>query len=88
MGVAVGGGWQSLVAYINIGCYYIVGLPAGILLGFTFGFGVMGIWSGMIGGIVLQTLSLIVVISLTNWNKETVEAESRIKKWGGPSDAE
>ncbi|TYG83048.1 hypothetical protein ES288_D01G137600v1 [Gossypium darwinii] len=87
-GVAVGGGWQSLVAYINIGCYYIVGLPAGILLGFTFGFGVMGIWSGMIGGIVLQTLSLIVVISLTNWNKETVEAERRIKKWGGPSDGE
>ncbi|XWS14628.1 hypothetical protein CRYUN_Cryun35bG0025500 [Craigia yunnanensis] len=40
-GVAVGAGWQSLVAYINIGCYYIVGLPAGILLGFTFGFGVM-----------------------------------------------
>nr|KJB14540.1 hypothetical protein B456_002G130000 [Gossypium raimondii] len=87
-GVAVGGGWQSLVAYINIGCYYIVGLPAGCLLGFTFGFGVMGIWSGMIGGIVLQTLSLIVVISLTNWNKETVEAERRIKKWGGPSDGE
>ncbi|CAI0425449.1 unnamed protein product [Linum tenue] len=39
-GVAIGAGWQSLVAYINIGCYYIVGLPAGILLGFTFGFGV------------------------------------------------
>ncbi|CAI0465503.1 unnamed protein product [Linum tenue] len=38
--VAIGAGWQSLVAYINIGCYYIVGLPAGILLGFTFGFGV------------------------------------------------
>ncbi|KAF5942899.1 hypothetical protein HYC85_020541 [Camellia sinensis] len=40
-GVAIGAGWQSLVAYINIGCYYIVGLPAGILLGFTFGLGVM-----------------------------------------------
>jgi Na+-driven multidrug efflux pump len=39
LGVAVGAGWQSLVAYINLGCYYIVGLPAGILLGFTFGFG-------------------------------------------------
>lgn len=39
-GVAVGAGWQWIVAYINIGCYYIVGLPAGILLGFTFGFGV------------------------------------------------
>ncbi|KAF8022878.1 hypothetical protein BT93_F0404 [Corymbia citriodora subsp. variegata] len=41
-GVAVGAGWQSIVAYINIGCYYIIGLPAGILLGFKFGFGAMG----------------------------------------------
>ncbi|KAJ7966696.1 Protein DETOXIFICATION [Quillaja saponaria] len=39
-GVAIGAGWQSLVAYINIGCYHIVGLPAGILLGFVFDFGV------------------------------------------------
>ncbi|EEF52516.1 protein DETOXIFICATION 33 [Ricinus communis] len=82
-GVAVGAGWQSLVAYINIGCYYVVGLPAGILLGFTFGFGAMGVWSGMIGGICLQTIILIIVTSITNWNKEAEEAESRVKKWGG-----
>ncbi|KAF3778993.1 DETOXIFICATION 33 protein [Nymphaea thermarum] len=69
-GVAVGAGWQAVIAYINIGCYYIVGLPAGILLGFKFNLGVEvnslepyslepqivhGIWGGMIGGIVLQT---------------------------------
>ncbi|RDY04719.1 Protein DETOXIFICATION 33, partial [Mucuna pruriens] len=82
-GVAVGAGWQSLVAYINIGCYYVVGLPAGILLGFTFGLGAEGIWSGMIGGIVLQTIVLIVVTSITNWEKEAKEAESRVRKWGG-----
>ncbi|KAK1556002.1 hypothetical protein Q3G72_034460 [Acer saccharum] len=39
-GVAVGAGWQATVAFINIGCYYIVGLPLGIFLGFTFAFGV------------------------------------------------
>ncbi|XLT26364.1 hypothetical protein HN873_057656 [Arachis hypogaea] len=82
-GVAVGAGWQALVAYINIGCYYIVGLPAGILLGFTFGFGAEGIWSGMIGGIALQTIILIIVTSVTNWRKEADVAESRVKKWGG-----
>ncbi|KAK2994809.1 hypothetical protein RJ640_021041 [Escallonia rubra] len=82
-GVAIGAGWQSKVAYINIGCYYIFGLPAGILLGFTFGLGVMGIWGGMIGGILLQTIILIVVTSLTNWTKEANEAESRVKRWGG-----
>lgn len=34
-GVAVGGGWQALVAYINLGCYYIFGLPLGYLLGYV-----------------------------------------------------
>ncbi|XP_059633683.1 protein DETOXIFICATION 33 [Cornus florida] len=82
-GVAVGAGWQSLVAYINIGCYYIIGLPAGIILGFTFDFGAMGIWSGMIGGICLQTIILVVVTKFTNWRKEANEAESRVKRWGG-----
>ncbi|KAK7291157.1 hypothetical protein RIF29_06081 [Crotalaria pallida] len=82
-GVAVGAGWQSLVAYINIGCYYVFGLPAGILLGFTFNFGVEGIWSGMIGGIALQTIILIAITSLTNWRKEAEQAASRVRKWGG-----
>ncbi|XP_052191502.1 protein DETOXIFICATION 33 [Diospyros lotus] len=82
-GVAVGAGWQHIVAYINIGCYYIVGLPAGILLGFTLGLGVMGLWGGMLGGICLQTLILIVITSITNWNKEAAAAETRVKEWGG-----
>ncbi|KAK6115407.1 hypothetical protein DH2020_007676 [Rehmannia glutinosa] len=82
-GVAVGAGWQSIVAYINIGCYYIVGLPLGILLGFVFNFGAMGIWGGMIGGVCLQTLILIVITSSRNWDKEAAEAESRVKRWGG-----
>ncbi|KAM7522291.1 hypothetical protein LguiA_012193 [Lonicera macranthoides] len=39
-GVAVGSGWQTWVAYINIGCYYFVGLPIGILLGWVFNLGI------------------------------------------------
>lgn len=39
IGVAVGAGWQAIVAYINIGCYYVVGLPLGIVLGFVVDFG-------------------------------------------------
>ncbi|KAL5204448.1 hypothetical protein ABZP36_009319 [Zizania latifolia] len=33
-GVAIGAGWQSLVVFINIGCYYLVGIPFGVLFGF------------------------------------------------------
>ena len=32
--------------------------------------GLQGIWSGMIGGICLQTLILIVITSMTNWKTE------------------
>lgn len=38
-GVAVGYGWQSLVAYINMGSYYLIGMPLGIILGSVLGFG-------------------------------------------------
>jgi len=35
-GVAVGSGRQAVVAYINIGSYYLVGIPLGVLLGWLF----------------------------------------------------
>jgi Na+-driven multidrug efflux pump len=38
-GVAVGCGWQAFVAYVNVGCYYIIGLPLGAVLGFKFNLG-------------------------------------------------
>ncbi|CAH2077961.1 unnamed protein product [Thlaspi arvense] len=82
-GVAVGGGWQSLVAYINLGCYYIFGLPFGYLLGYKANLGVMGLWSGMIAGTALQTLLLMFVLYKTDWNKEVEETTERMKKWGG-----
>lgn len=40
-GVAVGSGWQSYVAYINLGCYYLIGVPLGFLMGWGFHQGVM-----------------------------------------------
>ena len=39
-GVAIGSGWQALVAYVKIGSYYLVGVPVGIVLGWPMGFGV------------------------------------------------
>lgn len=80
-GVAVGCGWQTFVAYVNVGCYYVVGVPVGSLLGFYFKLGAKGIWSGMIGGTVMQTLILIWVTFRTDWNKEVQEALKRLDKW-------
>lgn len=80
-GVAVGCGWQAFVAYVNVGCYYGVGIPLGSLLGFYFKLGAKGIWSGMMGGTAMQTLILIWVTFRTDWNKEVEEAKKRLNQW-------
>ncbi|XP_020573873.1 protein DETOXIFICATION 40-like [Phalaenopsis equestris] len=82
-GGGVGCGWQAFVAYVNVGCYYIVGIPAGVVLGFDFGFGLgaKGIWSGMISGTFMQTLILLWVTFRTNWSEEVEKAQQRLEAW-------
>ena len=36
IGVAVGAGWQSVGAYVNIACYYLIGVPIGVVLGYVY----------------------------------------------------
>ncbi|KAL5718164.1 Protein DETOXIFICATION 29 [Ranunculus cassubicifolius] len=81
-GVAIGAGWQALVAYVNVACYYVFGIPLGLILGYKVNLGVMGIWFGMLAGTVLQTCILFSMTYRTNWNKEASEAGDRIKQWG------
>ncbi|CDY34637.1 BnaC08g41960D [Brassica napus] len=80
-GVAVGCGWQAFVAYVNIGCYYFVGIPIGYVLGFTYDMGAKGIWTGMIGGTLMQTIILLIVTIRTDWDKEVETASRRLDKW-------
>lgn len=80
-GVAVGSGWQSMVAYVNIGTYYLIGIPMGILLGWLFKLGVLGIWAGMIGGTAVQTLILAIITIRCDWDKEAMIASTRMDKW-------
>ncbi|CAN1124167.1 Protein DETOXIFICATION 40 [Linum perenne] len=92
-GVAVGCGWQAFVAYVNVICYYVVGVPLGVVLGFYFELGAKGIWSGMLSGTVTQTLILLWVTYRTDWKKEVLDllilnndvqvetAERRLDMW-------
>jgi len=36
-GVAVGAGWQKYVTVVNLACYYLVGIPSGLFLGYVVG---------------------------------------------------
>nr|WAU17108.1 MATE2 [Alopecurus myosuroides] len=80
-GVAIGSGWQALVAYVNIGSYYLVGVPIGIVLGWPLGFGVRGIWSGLIGGTAVQTLVLAYLTMRCDWDEEANTTSTRMRKW-------
>lgn len=40
LGVAIGSGWQAIVAYVNLATYYVIGLPIGCVLGFKTSLGV------------------------------------------------
>ncbi|XP_074289982.1 protein DETOXIFICATION 35-like [Silene latifolia] len=82
-GVAIGGGWQAVVAYINLGSYYCFGIPLGYLLGYVFKLGITGIWGGMISGTAVQTLILLFILCRTNWNTEVEETVGRMQRWGG-----
>ncbi|KAM1014154.1 hypothetical protein ACFX15_043284 [Malus domestica] len=85
-GVAVGSGWQAWVAYINLFCYYIIGLPLGFVMGWVADLGVTGIWGGMIlGGTAVQTVILGIVTSRRDWEKEAQKASQRVNKWSTPN---
>ncbi|KAG8087375.1 hypothetical protein GUJ93_ZPchr0010g9610 [Zizania palustris] len=81
-GVAVGSGWQALVAYVNVGSYYLVGVPIGVILGWPLHFGVGGIWSGLIGGTAVQTLILAYLTIRCDWDEE-VNSIQLATKWIG-----
>ncbi|XP_055801769.1 protein DETOXIFICATION 41 [Solanum dulcamara] len=85
-GVAVGSGWQAVVAYINLATYYCIGLPIGCFLGFKTSLQAAGIWWGMIVGVILQTFSLFILTARTNWNTEVAKAAYRLNEAGNRED--
>ncbi|KAG6692622.1 hypothetical protein I3842_10G123800 [Carya illinoinensis] len=79
--IAVGAGQQSVVAYVNIGCYFLIGVPAGVFLGYLVHLGIKGIWIGMIIGVVAQSLVLGYITFKTDWNEQVKKASERLNRW-------
>ncbi|KAI3981113.1 hypothetical protein MKX01_032253 [Papaver californicum] len=77
-GMAVGAGWQGVVAYVNIASYYIIGLPLGIYMGLVLHWGVVGLWGGVIVGVGVQTIILLIMAWRTDWDKEIRLSKERI----------
>ncbi|GMI63657.1 hypothetical protein like AT1G15150 [Hibiscus trionum] len=77
-GVAKGCGWQHIGAYVNVGAFYVVGLPVGIVLGFVAHLNARGLWLGIVAGSLLQTILLSLYAIFTDWEKQVTKAKERI----------
>uniref|UniRef100_J3MEB7 Protein DETOXIFICATION n=1 Tax=Oryza brachyantha TaxID=4533 RepID=J3MEB7_ORYBR len=85
-GVARGCGWQKIGACVNLGAYYIVGIPSAYLIAFVLHVGGTGLWLGIICGLLVQVLLLMAITLCTNWDKEAANAKDRVFSSSLPSD--
>ncbi|KAG2401260.1 Protein DETOXIFICATION 14 [Vigna angularis] len=77
-GIARGCGWQHLGAYVNLGAYYVFGIPIAAILGFWVQFRGKGLWIGILIGAFCQTAMLLLITMCTNWKKQAIEARENI----------
>ena len=66
-GVLRGAGNTKTPMYANLMAHWLVGLPTGYLLCFQFGYGVYGLWLGLLTG-----LTLVAVLLLFVWSRQRV----------------
>ncbi|XP_021909340.1 protein DETOXIFICATION 16-like [Carica papaya] len=85
-GIARGCGWQKIGAFINLGSYYLVGIPSAILMSFVLHLGGKGLWLGIICALLVQLICLLLVTIRTNWEEEAKKARERVYGSGIPVD--
>ncbi|KAJ1437823.1 Multi antimicrobial extrusion protein [Sesbania bispinosa] len=77
-GAARGCGWQKIGAFINLGSYYLVGIPSAIFFAFVMHIGGKGLWLGIICALVVQVSCLLIITIRTDWEKEAKKAKERV----------
>ncbi|XP_074284634.1 protein DETOXIFICATION 49-like [Silene latifolia] len=74
-GVLRGTARPKVGANINLGCFYLVGMPVAIWLGFVVGLGFQGLWFGLLAAQGSCVVTMLVVLYRTNWEAEAKRAE-------------
>uniref|UniRef100_A0AAY3ZUL1 Multidrug and toxin extrusion protein n=1 Tax=Denticeps clupeoides TaxID=299321 RepID=A0AAY3ZUL1_9TELE len=69
-------GKQKIGAICNVFGYYGLGLPIGASLMFAAKQGVMGLWTGLFVGVLVQTVIIVVYLIKLNWKKATQEVSA------------
>ncbi|WCJ42396.1 MATE efflux family protein [Euphorbia peplus] len=78
-GTCRGCGWQKIGTFVNLGSYYIVGIPLAAILAFVFHVGGKGLWIGITVAMFVQAICLSTITLSTNWDKQAKIAMDRVR---------
>ncbi|PKA57227.1 MATE efflux family protein DTX1 [Apostasia shenzhenica] len=82
-GVLRGSARPAQAAHVNLGAFYLVGMPVSVGLGFGFGVGFCGLWMGLLAAQVCCAGLMLYVVGTTDWLAQA--HRSRILTGGGAS---
>ncbi|KAK1421418.1 hypothetical protein QVD17_23734 [Tagetes erecta] len=74
-GVLRGTARPKIGANINLGCFYLVGMPVAVVLGFFMGFDFKGLWLGMLAAQMSCVVTMLLVLWRTDWEFEADRAK-------------
>ncbi|XP_028797896.1 protein DETOXIFICATION 12 [Neltuma alba] len=77
-GIARGCGWQHIGAYINLGAFYLCGIPLAATLSFWAKLRGKGLWIGIQFGSFVQTVLLAIITCRINWEQQARDARRRL----------
>ena len=77
-GALRGSGRQSLGAKLNFSAYYLLGIPFGSVLAFSFHKGLEGMWIGLSAALSTIAIVGVFIIQTSDWNLLAEQAKQRI----------
>ncbi|XP_074569455.1 protein DETOXIFICATION 53 [Curcuma longa] len=75
-GVLRGSARPETGAHINLGAFYLVGMPVAVVAGFPLGLGLRGLWFGLVAAQASCVCLVLWAIARTDWEKEATKAEA------------
>ena len=84
-GILRGSGLLVLGASVNIGSFYLFGIPCGLVLTFIFDFGLLGLILGLLLADVAAAIIFLIAIVFLNWDKLSKQAIQRIRDLETPA---
>ncbi|KAK3038730.1 hypothetical protein RJ639_028337 [Escallonia herrerae] len=77
-GAVRGCGQQKIGAILNLGAYYLIGIPSAVVFAFVYHIEGKGLWMGIIVALLAQALFLSIITIFTSWEKEAKKATDRV----------